>query len=148
LVFGPDPRLQDGEEGGEEGDLDAGDGGEAEEAVFDLGDELEVGGFVGAGSAEGDAHEVARWEAGDGCAGGGGVGGEGGGGDEAGIDDVALVDVAVAEEMEEVGGGHGEEALDVERLFHCNVTGSFVWDGGDVRQFSDGVKVIDDQEFC
>ncbi len=40
-------RLEDGEEGGQEGDLDAGDGGEAEEAVFDLGDELGVG-VVGA----------------------------------------------------------------------------------------------------
>ena len=32
--------LEDGEEGGEEVDLDAGDGGEAEQAIFDLGAEL------------------------------------------------------------------------------------------------------------
>gem|GEM_PF-3912162 len=38
--------LEDGKEGGEEGELDAGDGGEAEEAVFDLGEELGVGGVV------------------------------------------------------------------------------------------------------
>jgi hypothetical protein len=96
-------RLKDGEEGGEEADLDARDRLEAEETVFDLGDELEVGGLVGAGSAEGDVGEVARGEAGDGGAGGVGVGGEGGGLDEAEVDDVALVGVAVAEEVEEVG---------------------------------------------
>jgi hypothetical protein len=39
--------LQNGEQGWEEGELDAGDGWEAEEAVFDLGGELGVGGFVG-----------------------------------------------------------------------------------------------------
>ena len=39
--------LEDGEEGGEEVDLDAGDGGEAEQAIFDLGGELGVGGVVG-----------------------------------------------------------------------------------------------------
>ena len=75
-------RLQDGEEGGEEGDFDPGDGGVAEETVFDLGDELEVGGFVGGGGAKGDAGEVADGEAGDGGAikiWRGGVGGEGGG---------------------------------------------------------------------
>ena len=99
--------LEDWKEGWEEGEFDAGDGGEAEEAVFDLGEELGVGGVVGAGGAEGDAGEVARGEAGDGGAGCVGVGSEGGGGDEAGVDDVAVVGVAVAEEVEEVGWGHG-----------------------------------------
>ena len=54
--------LEDGKEGGEEVDLDAGDGGEAEEAIFDLGGELGGGGFVGGGGVEGDAGEEARGE--------------------------------------------------------------------------------------
>jgi len=61
---------------------------------------------------EGDAGEVAPGDAGYGGAAkirGVGVGGEGGGADEVGVDDVALGvgGVAVAEEMEEVGVGHG-----------------------------------------
>ena len=80
--------LKDGEEGGEEGDLDAGDGGEAEQAIFDLGGELGVGGVVGDGGVEGDGGDVAWGEAGDVGAGGIEVGGEGGGADEAGGDDV------------------------------------------------------------
>ena len=108
-------RLEDGEEGGEEGDLDAGDGGEAEEAIFDLGDELGVGGVVGGGSVEGDAGDEARGEAGDRGAGRVGIRGECGGADKAGGDDVALElrrvgsgQVAVAKEGVEVGGGrHG-----------------------------------------
>ena len=97
------------EEGGEEGELDAGDGREAEEAVFDLGGELGVGCFVGRGELEGDVGEVAGGEVGDGDAGGLGVGGEGGGADEVGVDDVAVGagGVAVAEEVEEGGVGHG-----------------------------------------
>ena len=82
---------------------------------MDLGEELEVGGVVGGGGVKGDVGEEAGGEAGDGCAGGVEVGGEGGGADEAGVDDVALGlrwvgsgEVAVAEEMEQVGGGHGE----------------------------------------
>ncbi len=98
---------KDGEKGWKEGDFDAGDGLEAEEAVFDLGGELEVGGVVGRGGVESDAGEVAGGEVGDGRAGGGGVGGEGGGVDEVGVDDVvAGGGVAVAEEVEEVGVGH------------------------------------------
>jgi hypothetical protein len=107
-------RLQDGKEGREEGELDAGDGFETEETVFDLGEELGVGGVFGigvwAGGVEGDVGDVARWDAGDVGSGGVGVGGEGGGADEAGVDDVAAVgEVAVAEEEVEVGGGHGCE---------------------------------------
>ncbi len=83
----------------------------AEEAVFDLGEELGVGGVVGGGGAEGDAGDVAGGKAGDVGAGGVGVGGEGGGLDEAGVDDVAVLGVAVAEEGEDVGGGHGRMSL-------------------------------------
>ena len=99
--------LEDGKEDWKEGDFDARDGLETEEAVFDLGDELGVGGLVGTGGVEGDAREVAGGEAGDGSSGCGGVGGEGGGLDEACVDDVAVVGVAVAEEVEEVGWVHG-----------------------------------------
>jgi hypothetical protein len=99
--------LQDGEEGWEEGDFDVGDGLEAEEAIFDLGKELAVGGLVGGGGVEGDAGEVAGGAVGE-DAGSGGVGGEGGGLDELGVDDVALGGgVTVAEETEEVDVGHG-----------------------------------------
>ena len=102
--------LEDGKEGWEESDFDARDGLEAEEAVFDLGDELGVGGLVGTGGVEGDARKMAGGEAGDGSSvevWGGGVGGEGGGLDETCVDDVAVVGVAVAEEVEEVGWVHG-----------------------------------------
>jgi hypothetical protein len=101
--------LQNGEQGWEEGELDAGDGWEAQEAVFDLGGESGVGGLVGGGELEGDAGEVAGGEVGDGGAEGVGIEGEGGGADEVGVDDVALGagGVAVAEESEEVGVGHG-----------------------------------------
>ena len=104
--------LQDLEQGWEEGELDAGDGGEAEEAVFDLGEQLGVGGFVGARGVEGDAGEVTRPEVWDGRAGGVGVGDEGRGADEVGVYDVAVGDggVAVAEEIEEVRVGHGWSA--------------------------------------
>ena len=89
-------------------DLDAGDGGKTEQAIFYLGGELGVGGVVDRGSVEGDVGDVARRESGDGGAGGFEVGGEGGGADEAGGDDVgAGGGVAVAEEMEEFGVGHG-----------------------------------------
>jgi hypothetical protein len=99
--------LEDGKEGGEEVDLDAGDGGETEQAIFDLGGEVGVGGVVGRGSVEGDVGDVAWGEAGDGGAGGVEVWGEGGGADEAGGDDVgAGGGVAVAEEVEEFGVGH------------------------------------------
>ena len=100
--------LKDGEGSGEEGDLDAGDGLEAEEAVFYLGEELGVGGFVGGGSEESEVGDVAGWEAGDGCAGCVGVGGEVGGADEVELDDVQAEGggVAVAESLEEVGVGH------------------------------------------
>ena len=99
-------RLEDGKEGWEEGNFDARNGFEAEEAVFDLGDELEVGGLVGGGSVEGDVGSVAGGEVGEG---GVGVGGEGGGLDEASVDDVAAGGggVAVAEEVEE--GHKGRE---------------------------------------
>ena len=101
-------KLEDREEGWEEGDVDAGDGFEAEEAVFDLGGELGVGGFVGGGGGEAEGGEVAGRDAGDGRTGGVEVAGEVGGADEAEIDDVAVQagGVAVAESMEEVGIGH------------------------------------------
>ncbi len=99
--------LEDGEEGGEEFELDAGDGGEAEEAIFDLGGKLGGGGLVGGVGVECDGGEEARREVGEV---GVGVGGEGGGADEAGGDDIgAGGGVAVAEEVKEVGVGHGEE---------------------------------------
>jgi len=127
--------LEDGKEGGEEGELDAGDGGEAEEAVFDLGEELGVGGVVGAGGAEGDAREVAGGEAGDRSAGSVGVGGDGGGGDEAGVDDVAVVGVAVAEEVEEVGWGHGVSGGTV-LLYRFGVVGCWLLER-DLREAAD-----------
>ena len=98
-----------GKRAGRRCELDAGDGGEAEQAIFDLGGELGVGGVVGCpGGVEGDGCDEARGKAGDGGAGGVGVGGEGGGADQAGGDDVgAGGGVAVAEQMEEVGVGHG-----------------------------------------
>ncbi len=100
--------LEDGEEGGEEGDLGSGDGGKAQEAVFDLGDELGVGGVIGGGGVEGDVCDIAEGETGNRSAGGFGIGGEVGGADEVGGDDVgAGGGVAVAEEVEEVGVGHG-----------------------------------------
>ncbi len=103
--------LEDGKEGGEEVDLDAGDGGMAEQAIFDLGGELDGGGLAGCGGVEGDGCDEAWGEAGDMGAGGVGVGGEGGGADEAGGDDVgAGGGVAVAEEVEEFGVGHECEA--------------------------------------
>ena len=87
--------LEDGEEGGEEVELDARDGGETKEAIFDLGGKLGCGGFVGGGGVEGDGGDVAWREVGKS---GVGVGGEGGGADEAGGDDVgAGGGVAVAE---------------------------------------------------
>jgi hypothetical protein len=89
--------------------LDAGDFGEAQEAVFDLGAELGVGGFVGGGRGEGEGGEEAWRDAGDVGAGGFGVWSEGGGADEAEVDDVAAENgvVAVAEGGLERGGGHG-----------------------------------------
>jgi hypothetical protein len=97
----------------------------AEQAIFDLGGELGVGGFVQGGGVEGDGCDEARGEVGDVGAGGVGVGGKGGGADEAGGDNVGAGRcVAVAEEMEEVGVGHGEEVAK-KRPSHCNV-----WGGG------------------
>jgi hypothetical protein len=105
--------LQDGKQGWNEVEFDAGDGFEAEEAVFDLSEELGVDGFVGGGGVEGDVGDVTGGDAGDVGAAevwGVGVGGEGGGADEAGGDDVAAVgEVAVAEEEMEVEVGHGLE---------------------------------------
>ncbi len=99
--------LEDGEERGQEGEFYAGDGGEAEEAVFDLGEELGVGGFVVGGGVELDAGEVARGDAGDVVAGGFGIGQERGGADEAGVDEVAAGGgIAVAEGLAEVEVGH------------------------------------------
>ena len=79
--------LEDGKQCGQEVDLDAGDGGEAEQAIFDLGRELGVGGIVGgiADGVEGDGCDEARGEVGKRRV---GVGGEGRGADEAGGDDV------------------------------------------------------------
>jgi hypothetical protein len=115
--------LKDGEEGGQEVELDAGDGGEAEQAIFDLGGEVGVGGVVGGWSVKGDVGDVARGEAGDGGAGCVEVEGEGGGADEAGGDDAgAGGGVAVAEEMEEFGVGHGEGA-GMKRPSHFIVSG-------------------------
>jgi hypothetical protein len=106
--------LQDGKQGRKKGKFDAGDGFEAEETVFDLGEELGVDGVVGVrvrgGGVEGDVGDVPGGDAGDVGAGGVDVGGEGGGADEAGGDDVAAVgEVAVAEEEMKVGVGHGCE---------------------------------------
>jgi len=88
--------------------VDAGDGFEAEEAVFDLGGELGVGGFVGGGGGEAEGGEVAGRNAGDVGPGSVEVAGEVGGADEAEIDDVAVQAgvVAVAESLEEVSVGH------------------------------------------
>ena len=73
---------------------------------------------------EGDGRDIARREVGDGGSRGVEVGGEGGGADEAGGYDVwAGGGVAVAEEMEEVGVGHGGG------LLHC-IAG---WGGVRVR---------------
>jgi hypothetical protein len=58
-------RFEDGEQWGQQGELDAGDGFEAQEPVFDLGRELDVGGFVGGGGVERDAGDVPRWNAGN-----------------------------------------------------------------------------------
>jgi len=94
-------RLQDGEERWEECNRNSGDGLEAEEAIFDLGEELGGGGVVGGGCDKGDGGEEARDQAG-----GFGVGGESRVADEVEVDDVALQVVAVAESVEEVGIGH------------------------------------------
>ena len=55
--------LEDRKEGWQEVDLDAGDGGEAEQAIFDLGRELGVrrivGGIAGADGVEGDGCDEA-----------------------------------------------------------------------------------------
>ncbi len=84
--------LEDGKQCGQEVDLDAGDGGEAEQAIFDLGRELGVrrivGGVAGADGVEGDGCDEARRDTGDVGARCVEVGGEGGGTDEAGGDDV------------------------------------------------------------
>ncbi len=88
--------------------MDVVDGFDAEEAIFDEGEELGVSGFVGAGGVERDGCEVAGGYAGDGSTGCFGVGCEGGGADECGVDDVAVRgEVAVAEELEEIGVLHG-----------------------------------------
>ena len=89
--------------------MDAGDGKEAEEAVFYRGAELGVDGFVGAGGGEDDLCAKAGGDAGDASAGGVGVGLEGGGTYEAGGDDVTAEggDEAIPEGVEEVGLGEG-----------------------------------------
>ena len=131
--------LEDGEEGGEEVDFDSGDGGEAEETVFDLGGELGGGGFVGGGGVEGDVGDVARGEVGDVGAGGVGVGGEVGGADEVGVYDVgAGGGVAVAEEVEEVGVGHRCWVVNLWRgsvsLYRCRGRGFRGWAYGCFRK--------------
>ena len=82
---------------------------EAEEAVFNLGEELGVDGVVGVGRGEGDLCEEAR-----GQAGGIGVWGECGFADQAECDDVALQVIAVAESGEQVGVGHLVSGVAVE----------------------------------
>ena len=82
---------------------------EAEEAVFDLGEELGVDGFVGGGCGEADSSEKARGEAR-----GFGVWGESSFADQAECDDVALQVVAVAESGEQVGVGHLVSGVAVE----------------------------------
>jgi hypothetical protein len=105
--------LEDGEEGGEEIELDAGDVRKTKQAIFDLREELGGSGFVGRGGVESDVRDEALREAGDGGAGRVEVRCESGGADEAGGDDVwAGGGIAVAEEMEEFGVGHGEERLE------------------------------------
>jgi len=102
--------LKDGKEYGEEGEGDAGDGRDAKETVFDLSEELGVGGFVGAGGEEGDGCEVAGRDAGDVVAGSFRIEGDGGGVDETGIDEVAAGGarfVAIAECADEVCFCHG-----------------------------------------
>jgi len=90
---------------------------------------------LGAGGAEGDAREVAGGEAGDRSAGSVGVEGDGGGGDEAGVDDVAVVGVAVAEEVEEVGWGHGVSGGTV-LLYRFGVVGCWLLER-DLREAAD-----------
>ena len=92
-------------------DVDAGELGEAGEAVVDQGAELGV--YRRITRQEGDSGGEARGDSGDAGSRGFGVRGEGDGGDQAKVDEVEgdFGVEAVAEGLEEVGLGHGRASF-------------------------------------
>ena len=108
----PSSPLQNREERWHEGNGHAGDGGQAQQPVFDLSEELSISRFISARSAQADMGNVADRNSGNARTRSVGIHGERGCAHQVGCDDVAPQQrlVAVTERIEEISIGHEQSS--------------------------------------